>query len=75
MDDRPSCANACFRHVNVQFKAVFSFAIMIIDEIYGWEDEEKTVGSKFAACMWIYTREARTKGQVPNPAMKEYTKI
>ena len=26
------------------------------------EDEEKRVGSKFAACMWIYTKEALTKG-------------
>ena len=26
----------------------------MMDAIYGWKDEEKRVGSKFAACMWIY---------------------
>ena len=30
-------------------------------KIRGWEDEERWVGSKFAACMWIYTEEAWTK--------------
>ena len=28
----------------------------VMDKIYGWTDEEKCVGSKFAACMWIYTK-------------------
>ena len=36
--------------------------------------KRKWVGSKFEACMWIYTKEALTKGQVPNLAMEEYLK-
>ena len=52
--------NASFKHANVQPKAVFSCAMTTMDEIYGWEDEEKRVGSKFAACMWIYTTEVLT---------------
>ena len=63
-----------FRRVNVQSKAVFPHAMTIMDEIHGWEDEEKRVGSKFAASMWIYTKEALTKGQLPDPAMEEYLK-
>ena len=74
VDDRPFGANACFRHVGVQSKAVFSYAMMIMDEIYGWEVQENRVGSNFAACMWIYTKDALTKGQIPNPAMEEYLK-
>ena len=42
---------------------LFSFHLMpkgsialVMDKICGWEDEEKWVGSKFAACMWIYTK-------------------
>ena len=31
----------------------------------GWEDEEKRLGSKFAACTWIYTTEVLTGGQIP----------
>ena len=34
VDDRPFCRNACFRHANVQSKAVFSYAMTIMDEIY-----------------------------------------
>ena len=67
-------ANAFFGHVNVQSKAVFSNAMTTMDEIRGWEDEEKREGSKFKACMWIYTKEALTKRQIPNPAMEEYLK-
>ena len=33
----------------------------VMDKISGWEDEEKWVGSKFAACMWIYTKWANTQ--------------
>ena len=32
------------------------------------------MGSKFATCTWIYTKEALTKGQKPNPAKEEYLK-
>ena len=74
LDDRLFGADASFRHVNVQSKAVFFYARTIIDEICGWEDAEKRVGSKFAACVWIYTKEALTEGHIPNPAMEEYLK-
>ena len=66
--------DALFRHVNVQSKTVFSYALTLMDKMRGWEDEEKRVGSKFATCMWIYTKKALTKEQIPNPAMKEYLK-
>ena len=72
MDDRPFCRDACSMHANDQSKAVFSYAMTIMDEIYGWENEEKRVG--FAACMWIYTQEVLTRGQIPTPEMKEYPK-
>ena len=36
------------------------------------KDEEKRVGSKFAAC--IYTKEVLTRGQIPTPEMEEYLK-
>ena len=32
-----------------------------MDKIRGWEDEEKSVGSKFATCMWIYTKNALSR--------------
>ena len=38
------------------------------------EDEEKRVGSEFAAYMWIYTKEVLTRGQIPTPEMEEYLK-
>ena len=38
----------------------------LMDKIRGWEDEESWVGSKFAACMWIYTKEALTGQQIPD---------
>ena len=63
MDDRPFGADSINSQVNVQSKAVFSYAMTLTDEIRGWEDEESWVGSKFAACMWIYTKEALTGGQ------------
>ena len=46
----------------------------IMDKICESEDEEKRVGSKFAACMWIYTNEVLTRGQIPTPEMEEYLK-
>ena len=66
--------NACFKHANVQSKAVFSFAMTTMDETYGWEDEEKRVGSKFAACMWIYTKEVLTRGPIPTLEMEQCLK-
>ena len=57
---------------NVQSKAEISYAMTIMDAIHGWEDEEKRVGSQFAACMWIYTKEVLTRGQILNAEMQEY---
>ena len=63
-----------FRQVNVQPKAVFSYAMTLMDKIREWEDEERWVGSKFAACMWIYTKEASTGGQILDREQEEYLK-
>ena len=46
----------------------------LMDKIRGWKDEERWVGSTFAACMWIYTKEARTEAQILGPEQKEYSK-
>ena len=67
VDDRRFGADAMCRQVNVQSKAV-------LDNIKGWEDEERWVGSKFPACMWIYTKEALTGGQILNQEQEEYLK-
>ena len=32
------------------------------------------MGSKFAACVWIYTKEVLTRGQIPTPEKEEYLK-
>ena len=64
MDDRPFDADSINRQVIVQSKAIFSHAVTLMDKIREWEDEESWVGSKFAACMWIYTQEALTGGQI-----------
>ena len=66
-----------YRHVNVQSKAAFSYATTVMDKINGWEeweDEERWVGSKFAACMWIYTEEALTGGHILNQEQGKYLK-
>ena len=34
--------------------------------------EKSSVGSKFAACMWIYTKEALTGGQILDREQEEY---
>ena len=36
-------------------KATFSFAITVMDKVEGWNEEE-CVGSKFAACMCIFSK-------------------
>ena len=72
MDDRPFGTDSFDRQVNVLSKAVFSHAMTFMDKIRGWEDEESRVGSKFAACMWIYTREALTGGQMLDRKQEEY---
>ena len=34
-------------------KSVFSNAMTVMDKVEGWDDEEKWVGSKYAACMCV----------------------
>ena len=70
VDDRPCCRDPCFKHANVQSKAVFSYAITVMDKICGWEDEEKCVGSKFAECMWVYIKGVLTGWQKPTPEVE-----
>ena len=72
VDDRPFGAESINRQVNVQSKAVFSYAMTLMDEIRGREDEESWVGSKFAVFMWIYTKEALTGGQILDREQEEY---
>ena len=74
VDDRPIGADAMFRHVDVQSKAVCSYAMTMMDKINGREDEERWVGSKFASCMWIYTKEELTRGQRLNLEQQECLK-
>ena len=74
VDDRPFGADAIFRQVNVQSKAVFSCAMTLMDKIRGWEDEERWVGSTFTACMWIYTEEALTRGTSTRPGTRRAPK-
>ena len=72
VDYRPFGADSTNKQVNVQSKAVCSHAMILMDEIQGWEDEESWVGSKFAACMWIYMREALSGGLVLDRVQEEY---
>ena len=74
MDDSPFGADALLRQVNVHSKAVFSYAMTLMDKIRGWEDEERWVEPQFATCMWIYIKEAWTKGQRLGPEQEEYLK-
>ena len=68
MDDGNFGADAFFRHENVQYKAVFSRETTIMDRIQGWDDEDKRVGSKFAACMCIYTKKSVDKRTTTEPS-------
>ena len=72
MDDRPFGTDSTNREADVQSKAVLSYTMTLMDKIRGWEDEESWVGSKFAVCMWIYSKEALTGGQVLGQAQEEY---
>ena len=47
-------------------KSVFSYAMTVMVKVDGW-NEEKWVGSKFAACMWIHTKAAQSAGQGRSP--------
>ena len=61
VDDRSLYSDAINKHANVQSKAVSSYAMTMMDKICGWIAEEKWMGSKFAACMWIYTKMVLTE--------------
>ena len=50
----------------------FPLLLTLMVKIRGWEDEESWVGSKFAACMWIFSKEALTGGQILHPVQEEY---
>ena len=63
VDDRPFLGEARITETNAQSKAVFSYAMTVMDKVDGWEDEEKWVGSNFAACMWIHTTCVLCDGQ------------
>ena len=45
-------------------KSRFSYAMTVMDEVEGW-NEEKWVRSRFVACMWNYTKAALCDGQGP----------
>ena len=59
---------------NVPSTAVFSYAMTFMDKIFGWTDEDKWVGSKITACMWMYTTCVLTEGRMPISEMQEYLK-
>ena len=63
MDDRLVPRHATNLHSNAQPKAVFFCAMTVMDKICGWGEEEKWVGSLFAACMWMYTKHVLCDGQ------------
>ena len=44
-------------------KSVLPYAMAVMDNIEGWEEEEQWVSSRFAACMWIYTKAVIYNGQ------------
>ena len=45
-------------------KSVFSYAMTVMEKVEGW-NEEKWVGSSFAACMWNYSKAVLCDGQGP----------
>ena len=57
VDDRFDLVNA------KQTSAVFSYAMAAMDKI-GGREKENWVGSRFTACMWIYTKAVIWNGQV-----------
>ena len=44
VDDRLFHSDSLHKHAKVQSKAVFSYAMTVMDTIYGWIDEEKNGG-------------------------------
>ena len=71
VDDRPLTHSRSMLMFN---QKVFSYAITVMDRIFGWIDKEKWVGSKFAAGVWIYTKMVLTEWRKPTPEMQEYLK-
>ena len=69
--DRPVHRDATNIHAPVQSKAVFSYAMAVMDQLRGWEEEKKMVGSLFAAWMWMCTRAVVCDGQ---ESTQEYLK-
>ena len=63
VEDRLVRREAIHTHTHAQSKSVFSYAMAVMDKIEGWEEEEAWVGSRFAACMWIYTEAVLCDGQ------------
>ena len=63
MEDRLVRGKAMHTHTNAQSKSVLSCAMTVMDKIEGWEEEDKWVGSRFAACLWIYTKAVLCDGQ------------
>ena len=51
-------------------KATFSFAMTAMDKVEGW-NEEKWVGSKFAASVWIYTKAVLCDGCGRGPPLDQ----
>ena len=49
-------------------KATFSFAMVVMNKVEGW-NEEKWVGSFFAASMWIYTKAVFCDGRKRDPLL------
>ena len=72
MDDRLFCRNACFKHPNVQSQVVFLPCNDDNGRDLWMGGQRKEGGSKFAACVWIYTKEVLTRGNIPTREMEEY---
>ena len=49
-------------------KATFSFAMTVMDKVEGW-NEERWVGSKFAASMWVHTKAVLCDGRGRGPPL------
>ena len=61
VNDRPVRREATQTQTFAQSRSVFSYAMTVMDKIDGWEEE--WMGSRFAACMWIYTKAVLCGGQ------------
>ena len=59
MYDRSVTRDATDLQVNVQPKAVFSYAMTVMDKICGWGEEEKWVGSLFFCSLCVGLHQMR----------------